>query len=87
MNGERISSENRKAVEFAILFEAGTAVRNMDCMRKEMHENEIYDKYTMLIEEIEGTEFDSEGVWAEMLWLQRIEERFDRIESAAKIES
>ncbi len=67
MNGERISSENRKAIEFAILFEAGTAVRNMDCMRKEMLEKEIYVKYTKLIEEIEDTEFDSEGVRAEML--------------------
>ncbi len=27
MNGELISSENHKAFEFAILFEAGTAVR------------------------------------------------------------
>ena len=32
-----------------------------------MQENKIYDKYIKLIEEIEDTEFDSEGVRAEML--------------------
>ena len=51
----------RIASKFAILFEAGTAVRNMDSMRKDMQE------YTKLIEDIKDAEFESAGVRAEML--------------------
>ncbi len=34
MNGEKITSKNRKLVDFAILFEIETAVRNIDCIEE-----------------------------------------------------
>ncbi len=59
MNGDRISLENCKLIDCAILFEVGTAVRNMDCMKKNKQEEAFYNKYVTFVKEIEVDEFVS----------------------------
>jgi hypothetical protein len=62
MEGEPIRHSNRKAVEMALLVEAGTMVRNMDTMKKSDRENVLLRKYIALIDEIEDECFESPSV-------------------------
>ena len=52
MDGDKISHSSRKAVEFAILFEAGTYVRNLNPMRMVKQIEILLLKYQKLIEAI-----------------------------------
>ena len=52
MDGNKISDANRKCVEWAILFEVGTLVRNMDTMRTAGMEATIFDKYVNIVRDI-----------------------------------
>ncbi len=45
MEGNKISDVNMKCVEWAILFEVGTLVRNMDTMRTADMEDSIFGEY------------------------------------------
>ena len=53
MDGNNISDANRKCVEWAILFEVGTLVRNMDTMRTADMEASIFGKYVNIVRDIE----------------------------------
>ena len=53
MDGEKISHSNHKIVEFAILFEAGTYVRNLNPMGKVEQADILLSNYQKLIEAIE----------------------------------
>jgi hypothetical protein len=44
MEGAKITQQNSKAVEIAILVEAGTSVRNMDAMKKTKREEKLFSK-------------------------------------------
>jgi hypothetical protein len=52
MDGNKISNANRKCVEWAILFEVGTLVRNMDTMRTADMEATIFNKYVNIVRDI-----------------------------------
>jgi hypothetical protein len=52
MEGEPIRHSNRKAVEMALLVEAGTMVKNMDTMKKSDRENVLLRKYIALISKL-----------------------------------
>ncbi len=67
MDGEKISHSNCKAVEFAILFKAGTYVRNLNPMRKVEQAGILLLKYQQLIEAIEDELFVCETVRDDML--------------------
>ncbi len=47
-----ITEDNRKAVELAIMVEAGTTVREMDPMKKEVNEKAFLKSYVSIIQEI-----------------------------------
>ena len=53
-----ISEDNRKAVELAIMVEAGTTVREMDPMKKEIKEKAFLNSYVSIIEEIPDERFE-----------------------------
>ena len=67
MDGNKISDANRKCVEWAILFEVGTLVRNMDTMRTADMEASIFGKYVNIVHDIEDEHFESDSVRAKML--------------------
>ena len=67
MDGNKISDANRKCVEWAILFEVGTLVRNMDTMRTADMEASIFGKYVNIVNDIEDEHFESDSVRAKML--------------------
>jgi hypothetical protein len=50
MEGQKISLYNWKAVEFAIMVEAGTTMQNMDPMKKEDCAKAFYVKYVRIID-------------------------------------
>jgi hypothetical protein len=62
MDGQKISSFNRAAVELCILSEAGAFVRNMDPMKKEIKEKAFLNKYISIVDEIEDDQFVDEGL-------------------------
>jgi len=62
-----ISDENRKAVELAIMVEAGTTVREMDPMKKEAKEKAFLNSYVSIIQEIADDRFDQASVRPAML--------------------
>jgi len=62
MDGQKISSFNRAAVELCILSEAGTFVRNMDPMKKEIKERAFLNKYISIVDEIEDDQFVDEAL-------------------------
>ena len=62
MDGHKISSFNRAAVELCILSEAGAFVRNMDPMKKEIKERAFLNKYISIVDEIEDDQFVDEGL-------------------------
>ena len=53
-----ISEDNCKAVELAIMIEAGTTVREMDPMKKEIKEKAFLNSYVSIIEEIADERFE-----------------------------
>jgi hypothetical protein len=67
MDGNKINDANRKCVEWAILFEVGTLVRNMDTMRTVDMEASIFGKYVNIVHDIEDEHFESDSVCAKML--------------------
>ncbi len=67
MEGAKITQQNRKAVEIAILVEAGTYVRNMDAMKKTKREEKLFSKYLSIINEIEDDRFEYDSVHRDML--------------------
>ena len=67
MEGAKITQQNRKAVEIAILVEAGTSVRNMDAMKKTKREEKLFSKYVSIINEIEDDRFGDDSVRRDML--------------------
>jgi hypothetical protein len=62
MDGQKISSFNRAAVELCILSEAGAFVRNMDPMKKDIKERAFLTKYISIVDEIEDDQFVDEGL-------------------------
>ncbi len=62
MDGQKISSFNRAAVELCILSEAGAFVRNMDPMKKEIKERAFLNKYISIVDEIEDDQFVDEAL-------------------------
>jgi hypothetical protein len=67
MDGNKISNANRKCVEWTILFEVGTLVRNMDTLRIADMEASIFSKYVNIVHDIEDEHFESDSVRAKML--------------------
>ena len=67
MDGNKISDADRKCVEWTILFEVGTLVRNMDTMRIADMEASIFSKYVNIVHDIEDEHFESDSVRAKML--------------------
>jgi hypothetical protein len=53
MEQAQISEDNRKAVELAIMVEAGTTVKEMDPMKKEAKEKAFLNSYVSIIQEIQ----------------------------------
>jgi len=66
MDGNKISDANRKCVEWTILFEVGTLVRNMDTMRIADMEASIFSKYVNIVHDIEDKHFESNSVRLKM---------------------
>jgi hypothetical protein len=71
MDGNKISDANRKCVEWAILFEVGTLVRNMDTMRTADMEASIFGKYVNIVHDIEDEHFECDSVRAKMLHMYK----------------
>ena len=53
-----ITEDNCKAVELAIMVEAGTTVREIDPMKKEIKEKAFLNSYVSIIEEIPDEHFE-----------------------------
>ncbi len=62
-----ISDKICKAVELAIMIEAGTTVREMDPMKKEVKEKAFLNSYVSIIQEIPDDRFDQASVCPAML--------------------
>ena len=67
MEQVQISEDNRKAVELAIMVEAGTTVREMDPMRKEVKEKAFLNSYVSIIQEIPDERFEHVSIGTKML--------------------
>jgi hypothetical protein len=67
MEQVQISEDNRKAVELAIMVEAGTTVREMDPMKKEVKENAFLNSYVSIIQEIPDERFEHVSIGTAML--------------------
>ena len=67
MDGIKISDANRKCVEWTILFEVGTLVRNMDTMRTADMEARIFGKYVNTVRDIEDEHIECDFVRGKML--------------------
>ena len=57
MEGVPISEDNRKAVELAIMVEAGTAIREMSTMTKEMRAKCFHGEYLCIISNMSDSRF------------------------------
>ena len=66
MDGALIDQQNRKAVELAILVEAGTKVRDMDPMKKATREQVLHRKYLKIINELEDNCFEDTAIRTDM---------------------
>jgi hypothetical protein len=62
-----ISEDNHKAVELAIMVEAGTTVREMDPMKKEVKEKALLNSYVSIIQEIPDERFEHAAIGPAML--------------------
>ena len=67
MERAQISEDNRKAVELAIMVEAGTTVREMDPMKKEVKEKAFLNSYVSIIQEIPDERFEHAAIGPAML--------------------
>ena len=67
MERVQISEDNRKAVELAIMVEAGTTVREMDPMKKEVKEKAFLNSYVSIIQEIPDERFEHVSIGTKML--------------------
>ena len=67
MDGNKISNANRMCVEWTILFEVGTLVRNIDTMRTADMEASIFSNNVNIVGDIEDEHFESDLVRAKML--------------------
>ena len=66
MERELIKEDNRKSVELAIMVEAGSNVREMGVMTKELRANRFHSEYVSIIAEIPDTRFDDDSLRASM---------------------
>jgi len=62
MERETIKEENRKAVELALMVEAGSTVRDMGTMTKEIRATQFFNEYINLIGDIPDSRFEDDGV-------------------------
>ena len=67
MERVQISEDNHKAVELAIMVEAGTTVREMDPMKKEVKEKAFLNSYVSIIQEISDEHFEHAAIGPAML--------------------
>ena len=67
MERAQISEDNCKAVELAIMVEAGTTVREMDPMKKEVKEKAFLNSYVSIIQEIPDKRFEHASICLAML--------------------
>ena len=67
MEGVPVSEENRKAVELAIMVEAGTAVREMSTMTKEMRSKCFHREYLGIITDMSDSRFVDGSVRQNMM--------------------
>jgi len=62
MERELIKEENRKSVELAIMVEAGSNVREMGVMTKELRANRFLSEYISIIAEIPDSRFEDDSM-------------------------
>ena len=62
-----ITEDNRKAVELAIMVEAGTTIWEIDPMKKEVKEKAFLNSYVSIIQEIPDERFEHAAVSPTML--------------------
>ena len=67
MERMKITMENRMAVEIAIMVEAGSTMREMGTMKKDMKEKRFYDEYMRLIMEMPDEYLEDSSVRNSML--------------------
>jgi len=67
MERAQISEDNRKAVELAIMVEAGTTIREMDPMKKEVKEKAFLNSYESIMQEIPDEHFQHAAIGPAML--------------------
>jgi hypothetical protein len=67
MERVQISEDNRKAVELAIMVEAGTTIWEIDPMKKEVKEKAFLNSYVSIIQEIPDERFEHAAISPAML--------------------
>ena len=66
MEHEMIKEENRKSVELAVRVEAGSNVREMGVMTKELRANHFHSEYVSTLADIPDSRFGEDGLRASM---------------------
>ena len=66
MEREMIKEENRKSVELAVMVEAGSNVREMGVMTKELLANCFHSEYVSILADIPDSRFGDDGLRASM---------------------
>ena len=66
MERELIKEENRKSVELAVMVEAGSNVREMGVMTKELRANRFHSEYVSILADIPDSRFGDDGLRASM---------------------
>jgi hypothetical protein len=66
MERELIKEDNRKSVELAIMVEAGSNVREMGVMTKELRANRYLSEYISIIADIPDSRFEDDSMRANM---------------------
>jgi hypothetical protein len=66
MEREMIKEENRKSVELAVMVEAGSNVREMGVMTKELRANRFHSEYVSILADIPDSRFGDDGLRASM---------------------
>ena len=66
MEREMIKEENRKSVELAVMVEAGSNVREMGVMTKELRANRFHSEYVSILADIPDSRFGDNGLRASM---------------------
>ncbi len=67
MDGHKISNRNQKAVELAILADAGTYIRVLDSMKQQKQEDVFMHKYMQIVTSIDDDQFKNNNVRNAML--------------------